>query len=140
MLTDSNELFCIATESGNAFLEYAGAINLASGLGHPFPLLSREWLVAQGPDFILIPVKEGQDAQKHIQALRQKLGAFLPPDCRFIVMEEGLTFGLRSFLGILKLASELYPSRISEKDFLERKAAFMQTFFATKECGGHPCP
>ena len=24
MLTDSNELFCIATESGNAFLEYAG--------------------------------------------------------------------------------------------------------------------
>ena len=140
MLTDGNELFCVASESGNTFLEDAGAVNLASGLGHPFPLLSREWLAVRRPDFILVPVKEGESNEGQIQAIRQRLGAFLPLDCRFIAMKEGLTFGPRSFLGILKLASELYPSRFEEKDVAERNAAFMQVFFPNIDRGGTPCP
>ena len=140
MLTDSNELFCVATESGNRFLEDAGAVNLASGLGHPFPLLSREWLAVKRPEFILVPVKEGRDVSREIQALRQRLGAFLPSHCRIIAIEEGLTFGLRSFLGILKLASELYPSQFVEVDFAEKKVSFMEAFFSKSEHGGVPCP
>lgn len=140
MLTDSNELFCVATESGNTFLEDAGAVNLASGLGHPFPLLSREWLAVRRPDFVLVPMKEGRDVQREIQMLRQKLGALLPSHCRIIAIEEGVTFGLRSFLGILKLASELYPACFVDVEFAEKKAAFMQDFFPHGESGGPSCP
>ena len=140
MLTDSRELFCVATESGNTFLEEAGAVNLASGLGNPFPLLSREWLAVQKLDFILVPVKERMDAQREIQALWKRLGMLLLPDCRVVTMEEGLTFGLRSFLGMLKLATELYPTRFEGKDFAEKKAAFMQAFFPGSVHGGQPCP
>ena len=138
-LTDANELFCIAMESGNTFLESAGAKNLASGLGHPFPLLSREWLVGQKPDFILIPLKEGRDAESLKESVQMRLREYLPAHCRVIVMEEGLTYGLRSFLGILRLAAELYPGRFGHQERVDREAAFLGRIFGYKPQGGTPC-
>ena len=137
MLTSAADLFCVAPESGCTLLEEAGARNLAAGRGSPFPLLSLERLAAAKPDFLLVPTKAGQ-AVRQKAAFERRIRSVLPEACRAIPLEEGHTFGLRSFLGMLELAAELYPARITPEEAQRRKSAFLEAFFPSAVQGGRP--
>ena len=138
MLTGVADLFCVAPESGCTLLEDAGARNLAAGRGSPFPLLSRESLAFEKPDFLLVPIKSGDSAERQKRAFEQRIVAVLPGRSHAVFMEEGLTFGLRSFLGALQLAAELFPSRLGKEEADQRQSAFLKKFFPSAVQGGNP--
>lgn len=129
LFTGSSDLFCTAPESGCSLLEDAGASNLAAGMGHPFPLISQEVIQLAKPDFLLVPIKANTEADRQKSAFFKRMKTAIPKSCRVLFLEEGLTFGLRSFLGTLRLATELYPSRFQKGLFDQTEQAFLMTFF-----------
>ena len=131
MLVGLSDLFCVAPESGCTLLEHAGATNLATGMGSPFPLISREHLAFTEPDFLLVPIKPGEEGEGQKKLFRQRIENVLPNIRRVLFMEEGQTYGLRSFLGVLRLASECYPSRFDREEVARIEESFLKECFSS---------
>ena len=129
MFTGLFDMYCVAPESGCTLLENAGAVNLAAGMGQPFPLISLEWLAFHAPDFLLVPQKLSEGAERKREEAGRRLSRALSGRARLIFMEEELTFGLRSFLGALRLAAELYPELIRPDAVEAEQARFMNRYF-----------
>ncbi|WP_458401076.1 ABC transporter substrate-binding protein [Mailhella sp.] len=129
MLTGLADQFCVAPESGCTLLEDAGTRNLAAGTGQPFPLISREWLACRAPDFLLVPEKNSSSSERKREAFRRKFSQLLSGQRLILFMEEEQTFGLRSFLGSYRLATELYPGSVQPDAFETMMNGFMNKYF-----------
>ncbi|MBE1236893.1 ABC transporter substrate-binding protein [Phaeovibrio sulfidiphilus] len=123
--------FTFSSASRRLTLETAGARNVAADLDGPFPVVSREWVRANRPDFILHVPPEGADPDS--EALARAHAAFVREaafgDIPVITMDGPLTYGPRAMWGAALLASRLHPQAFAGVDVPARYRAFLSEVY-----------
>ncbi len=150
-LTGGNSYYSFSDNGGWSFASLAGGRNICASWEQPFPVISREWLAVARPDFVLIsPYRTGYDENRRAEALRATWQAARGsgpmagiPAVRqdgLIVIDDLLTFGLRSVPGTLYVAKKLHPERFKDIDPEKIHADFLQKYFEIKDTGRHIYP
>ena len=150
-LTGSPAYYSFSDNSGWRLLAMSGARNICADMTHPFPSISREWLLTSHPDFVLIsPYRSDHEGLELGEMLEQvwrstsAKGPLAAMECvkagKLLVMDDLLTFGLRSIPGTVFIASRLYPDRFTDIDPEELHAAFLQKYFNISEAQRHIYP
>ncbi len=129
MLTESTSMFAVTSSSGNSLLQDSGALNCADGTQRPYPTLSKEWLLHNDINFILIPM---QNNQNNLQDNIRNFKLFDPSlfkKTKLIFIDEKLTYGIRAYLGSLLLAAQLYPENFVHCSYAQIEYDFLKEFF-----------
>jgi iron complex transport system substrate-binding protein len=150
-LTGGEELYSFSDRSGWTFFSFAGARNICAGLAQPYPVIAREWLRAARADFVLISPyrldyleEDREEALASAWAERGRRGSLAGMEAvrggRLIVLDDLLTFGLRSSLGALYLAKKLHPDLFRDVEPETVHAAFLRKYFHLEAPGRHIYP
>lgn len=143
-------MFSFSQKSGAYVLENSGAVNAAAGFSQPYPIISREWMIKEKPDFIvMITNLEGKSAQqgkkiyqntiKELQKLKI-LQSDQNSETMCILFDLPLTFGFRSFIGHIYLAKAIYPKYFLDINPDRLHKEFLQKYFHTENTGEYIYP
>ncbi|MDR2050162.1 MAG: ABC transporter substrate-binding protein [Deltaproteobacteria bacterium] len=150
-LAGTRAYYSFSDRSGWRFVEFSGGRNLCADWESAFPSITPEWLAAARPDFVLLYPYRTDYAEDEREAFLRKTweetrsGGHLSKveavrQGRLVVLDDLLTFGLRSVPGVLFLSKKLHPELFADLDAEALHREFLLKYFAYSPRGGHIYP
>lgn len=139
-LAGTVNFFTFSDMSGRRLLQLAGAANAAADFDSPYPTVSREWLLYNKPDFLLVSPYSSPDNYKDLAGILKRTHehfALRSPIAdsptvqagNLIVLDGPISYGLRSHFGVLYLAKRFHPERFADVDPDELYFSFLRRYF-----------
>jgi len=139
-ITGHANYFSFSKKSGFSFLEDSGAINIVGDFEHPYPTLSREWLLYSDLDFLHISIdtnaytpQEMENALKNVWEITRKQGNMSQLNAvkkgNLFILSQELSYGLRSAIGNIYLAKALHPHLFTDINPNAINAEFTKKYF-----------